>query len=229
MPSQLPRRKQLEEELIALGDQAMLIEEFDGFVAGLLVCPDLISPNEWLPIVLGEGENNSVFDDLDHANRVFGLIMDHYNDVALTLTQQPERYRPLFPIDQRNGDVLWELWIEGFAESVGLRPAAWEKLPDADDDAAAVAAAGMLMLIDVARGGQDLTQEEVDKLNSAAPGMIPRWVVTLNSRRIGNSLPPSALEQSPAPPPPAWGRKIGRNEPCPCGSGKKYKKCCGKN
>ena len=25
------------------------------------------------------------------------------------------------------------------------------------------------------------------------------------------------------------GPKIGRNDPCPCGSGKKYKKCCGKN
>ncbi len=25
------------------------------------------------------------------------------------------------------------------------------------------------------------------------------------------------------------GKKIGRNEPCPCGSGKKYKHCCGKN
>lgn len=25
------------------------------------------------------------------------------------------------------------------------------------------------------------------------------------------------------------GRKVGRNEPCPCGSGKKYKNCCGKN
>mgnify|MGYP003291732256 CR=1 FL=1 len=25
------------------------------------------------------------------------------------------------------------------------------------------------------------------------------------------------------------GIKVGRNEPCPCGSGKKYKKCCGKN
>jgi len=23
-------------------------------------------------------------------------------------------------------------------------------------------------------------------------------------------------------------KKLGRNEPCPCGSGKKYKKCCGK-
>ncbi len=25
------------------------------------------------------------------------------------------------------------------------------------------------------------------------------------------------------------GAKIGRNDPCPCGSGKKYKKCCGVN
>jgi SEC-C motif domain protein len=27
---------------------------------------------------------------------------------------------------------------------------------------------------------------------------------------------------------PAVSQKIGRNEPCPCGSGKKYKKCCGR-
>jgi len=26
----------------------------------------------------------------------------------------------------------------------------------------------------------------------------------------------------------ATSNKVGRNEPCPCGSGKKYKKCCGK-
>jgi preprotein translocase subunit SecA len=25
------------------------------------------------------------------------------------------------------------------------------------------------------------------------------------------------------------GAKVGRNDPCPCGSGKKYKKCCGEN
>ena len=25
------------------------------------------------------------------------------------------------------------------------------------------------------------------------------------------------------------GPRIGRNDPCPCGSGKKYKKCCGKD
>jgi hypothetical protein len=33
----------------------------------------------------------------------------------------------------------------------------------------------------------------------------------------------------PAPSPPErWGSKVGRNEPCPCGSGRKYKRCCGK-
>ena len=30
------------------------------------------------------------------------------------------------------------------------------------------------------------------------------------------------------PPPGAAGKRIGRNDPCPCGSGKKYKKCCGR-
>lgn len=33
---------------------------------------------------------------------------------------------------------------------------------------------------------------------------------------------------SPVQAPPAPTKKIGRNDPCPCGSGKKYKKCCGK-
>jgi len=31
-----------------------------------------------------------------------------------------------------------------------------------------------------------------------------------------------------APKPVRADPKIGRNDPCPCGSGKKYKKCCGK-
>ncbi|MFB6240325.1 MAG: SEC-C metal-binding domain-containing protein, partial [Gemmatimonadota bacterium] len=31
----------------------------------------------------------------------------------------------------------------------------------------------------------------------------------------------------PVAPQPVRREKVGRNEPCPCGSGKKYKKCCG--
>jgi len=32
----------------------------------------------------------------------------------------------------------------------------------------------------------------------------------------------------PLPQPRQGARRIGRNDPCPCGSGKKYKQCCGK-
>jgi SWIM/SEC-C metal-binding protein len=37
----------------------------------------------------------------------------------------------------------------------------------------------------------------------------------------------SDLERALNPPLPAQSKRIGRNDPCPCGSGKKYKKCCG--
>jgi preprotein translocase subunit SecA len=49
-----------------------------------------------------------------------------------------------------------------------------------------------------------------------------------------SAMSPDAAEQrSGLPRPPAAKKKggkvgkVGRNEPCPCGSGKKYKKCCG--
>ncbi|MGE4488259.1 MAG: preprotein translocase subunit SecA [Kiritimatiellales bacterium] len=47
----------------------------------------------------------------------------------------------------------------------------------------------------------------------------------------GHNAPPGAAPAAPAPAPTpirhASGREVGRNDPCPCGSGKKYKKCCG--
>jgi len=45
------------------------------------------------------------------------------------------------------------------------------------------------------------------------------------------SRPPSPAAGAPfpaAPPPAAPRAAVGRNDPCPCGSGKKYKKCCGR-
>ena len=45
------------------------------------------------------------------------------------------------------------------------------------------------------------------------------------SESLRNEMPP---EPEPATPQPAGSNnKIGRNEPCPCGSGTKYKRCCG--
>lgn len=42
------------------------------------------------------------------------------------------------------------------------------------------------------------------------------------------SVSSTEAKQSPTMQPPIKQPKVGRNDPCPCGSGKKYKKCCGK-
>ena len=49
----------------------------------------------------------------------------------------------------------------------------------------------------------------------------------------GPAAQPGQQQRENAPPPPVPqfkrdGRKVGRNEPCPCGSGKKFKQCHGK-
>jgi uncharacterized protein len=226
----LPRHlKQLEKELLALGEETMLIEELDGFIAGLLVCPDLIKPGEWLPIVWGRdsADPQPSFDNLDHVNRVLGLVMEHYNGVTRTLMERPDRYSPLFAVDERNGDVLWELWVEGFEKVVKLRPAAWQRLLHTDAGTA-TAMRGMLTLVDVASGDHPMQQKDSDAVTAKAPDSIARWIVTLNAWRIANyhSMQSTGLIPQPSF---ASARKIGRNDPCPCGSGRKYKRCCGLN
>ncbi len=48
-------------------------------------------------------------------------------------------------------------------------------------------------------------------------------------RQTKAGLPGPDEEQLPPPVEPIHADKVvGRNDPCPCGSGKKYKKCCGK-
>ena len=219
------RLKQLDEELLALGEETMLLEELDGFIAGLLVCPELIKPGDWLPIVWNRdrADQQPVFEDLGHVNRVLGLVMEHYNDVARTLMENPDRYSPLFAIDKRNDDVLWELWIEGFEKAVALRPAAWKAFLDADGDTVA-AMSGMLMLADIARGDEEV--KDRDTASATAPDRIADWVVNLNEWRLANYQPTQSIDPRGGS---ASRKKVGRNDPCPCGSGKKYKKCCGLN
>ena len=52
---------------------------------------------------------------------------------------------------------------------------------------------------------------------------LPQWEEVLPADKIKESV--KAFKKSKTV---VKGEKIGRNDPCPCGSGKKYKKCCGK-
>ena len=221
MPS-IPRRlKQLEKELAGLPDDSepMLISELDGFLAGIVVCPDLIMPSEWLPIVWGRGDA-PVFESTTHAEKLIGLVMQHYNATATDLNRG--RFAPLFDVDKRHNEVLWELWIDGFERAMRLRPQSWVKIADGDEEAR-TALAGLITLAEISRDDSSLAEAEIHDLTEEAPDLIPRWVERLNASRISQHL----AGQSGMPTR-SFG-KVGRNDPCPCGSGKKYKKCCGLN
>ena len=68
---------------------------------------------------------------------------------------------------------------------------------------------------------------KVTGTNQPAEGGAPvqRQAARLNARL--NNRP--TVNNGPVQQPVKVGKKIGRNDPCPCGSGKKYKNCCGRN
>ncbi len=79
-------------------------------------------------------------------------------------------------------------------------------------------------------------QKEKPSLSFKAPNLMdraqnfsaPAKVMTPNtSLKIGESLKAVSGGETRKKLRDASGKKIGRNDPCPCGSGKKYKKCCG--
>ena len=53
---------------------------------------------------------------------------------------------------------------------------------------------------------------------------LPQWEIILGEEKMAQIAKEYKRSKTIVK-----GKKIGRNEPCPCGSGKKYKQCCGKN
>ena len=210
----------------------MTIAELDGYVAALIVCPEMIPPSEWLPGVWG-GEHE--FGDVAEAEATIAAVMGHYNRIARELAEHPEDYAPVLEIDPNGGETLWEPWIDGFERAMRLRPDAWEEIALSDDEEASASVSMIVALNDFYYGRSELTEEAEDELDRLAPGMIPEFVRNLNawtkSRQIGKSGRGGAGFHAPSvhDDPPAFGRKVGRNEPCPCGSDRKYKRCCGAN
>ena len=224
--SGISNRLKLLEKLLAdlESDEAMLLTQLDGFLAGIIICPDLILPGEWLPMVWGGSDSDAapVFESTKEAEQLIELIMQHYNSIAADLQRGPGHYAPLFDIDMRNDDVLWEIWIDGFDTARQLRANSWAEI-HAGDAKARNAWAGLVTLVQIGRGESTLPKEQVDDLIAKAPDLIPHYIETLNAWRISQHVAGQPRTKAPN-----FG-KVGRNEPCPCGSGKKYKRCCGLN
>ncbi|UFZ05884.1 UPF0149 family protein [Bradyrhizobium ontarionense] len=228
MPEETSHHDELDQALLALDEGAMVLEELDGFIAGLLILPEPVPPGEWFAAAFGLGKRRrSVFASIGHANAVLDLVMAYYDEIARTLTRDPELYQPLYPLDPVNGDVIWELWIEGFAAAVDLRRERFEAYRQVGGDVAA-AVAILMQAIDVALE-ENVESVERANLGRDVPADIRDAVLALYRYRQSGAPVPGSLDFAEQPNPFASFGKIGRNAPCPCGSGQKYKRCCGAN
>lgn len=219
------RLEELEELLSALPGEPMLASTLDGFVAGLLVCPTLVLPGEWLPEVWDADaamDPMPVFETEQQAKNVTRLIMAHYNAVARALLAGRGNYQVVYEVDTRNDDTLWEIWTEGFARAMALRPSSWDSIAAADRGTRA-ALAGLQALIEIADGTSSRGKPEIEELTRMAPDLIPTWVDDLHAWQVAQTSAAGTRPSMHA------GSKVGRNDPCPCKSGRKYKKCCGAN
>ena len=110
----------------------MTSSELDGYVTGILACPDVIPPSDWLPLVWGE-TGKAEFPDQESAEKTNGEVMAHYNSVAEAMTRAL-LVEPTYEIDPNSDETMWEPWVDGFTRAMGLRTDAWSRLLDAADD-----------------------------------------------------------------------------------------------
>ncbi len=198
-------------------EEPMLLTELDGFLTGLIVCPELIPIDEWMTVIWGvEVDGVPPFDDPLDVQWFVKSVAARRDEIARDLSRG--KLQPILDVDERDGEVLWEYWIDGFSDAVALRPDAWD---------AAAADAGwsnpwhrLLALIAIARDESELDSVEVNAFQDRAVAELTDTVQRLYAARarVGEAKP-IAVDAVAA-------TKIGRNDPCPCGSGKKHKHCC---
>jgi len=195
-------------------DRSMALSNLDGFLTAVAIGPDRIKPSEWLPRIWGD--ETPEFLSEEEANRVIGTILGRYNQIITQLRDAPDRYQPLIRQNE-HGQVIARDWVAGFMDGVALRFHGWQALLKSKEyrnDFAPIA----VHLTD-AQGNSPLNPEEenVKALIEQAAELIPAAVRSID--RFFKQTRPFF----------EGGTKVGRNDPCFCGSGKKFKKCCGRH
>ncbi|WP_027859269.1 YecA family protein [Marinobacterium jannaschii] len=228
-------------------------DKFEGAFAALFSSPEYIDDMEILILAL---EDDKVALDalLDESSDIFAAVDLVLETLGLQLDNGQLRLHERYPIEAC-GDSFkasTELcdWIEGYltvftitmshweaacddmAEEAGLEEVA-EKLREDIDGATSLLAA--IHTPDLAFD----TPEQAAAMAADLPQLLPMVSDSLNYiHKMGTMLQEQALEQDEEalsalpeafdtePSLPASAVQVGRNDPCPCGSGKKYKKCC---
>lgn len=198
----------------------MTMDALHGFLTALAIGPEEVPMDEWLPVVWGEyGAQGPQFKNEKEAQRITGLIARFMNEVLMTFEVAPKEFEPLFCEHEHEGRTLvdGDAWAWGFWEGMQLRAEAWEPIDHAP--------VGPLMRPIYLLGADEIEEEDmalVDDPIKRHKLAIEMEAAIPHMHRYWQPLRKSAVQTVQRNEP-----KVGRNDPCPCGSGKKFKKCCG--
>jgi len=203
-------------------EEAMDVAMLDGFFTALAIGPNTLLPSRWLPLVWGETESEPMqFADDVQVQRILGLVMRMYNDRIQSLQEDIDEFAPLIFESQEDGKTIpiIDEWCTGFIRGIYLDAEGWQALIQSDDEQAAALLTPMLLYgtddgYEELKNNKALRDRHQDLADSIAPCVLGIRDYWLPIRKAASTF---RREEE----------KVGRNDLCPCGSGKKFKKCCG--
>lgn len=201
-------------------DDGMTMDSLHGFLTALAIGPEEVLLAEWLPKIWGSaGEKGPEFKSPKENERIIGLIARFMNEVMITFEVAPKEFEPLFCEYEHEGRTLidGDAWAWGFWEGINLRAEAWAPIQESN--------LAQIMHPIYLLGADEIEEEEMTLVDDPVKRhklAIEMEAAIPHIHRFWKPLRKSAVQQVKHDAP-----KLGRNDPCPCGSGKKYKKCCG--
>ncbi|MCW8829030.1 MAG: UPF0149 family protein [Gammaproteobacteria bacterium] len=195
-------------------DEGVLdISELDGFLTAIVSGPQPLKPSEWLPVLWGEYE--PAWGSNAEAEATISLVLRHMNAIVNTLVEAPEEFEPIvLEVEEEEATITSvEEWCLGYMKGVSLAMSAWQQGGQEVMDLLFP-----VMVFTTEEGRSSLARldaQELDTLKRSLPTTVRKLYAFWQRRRALASVPFSHSEP-----------QVGRNDPCPCGSGKKFKKCC---
>ena len=192
----------------------MRCDEVQGFMMALLSGPDALNPTNWLPEILGE---ESLFDAKERTE-IERLVMAMAADMRMKLN---EKILPdLWFYEDEAGNPDFYTWCNAYLYALDIVPTDWFEAVDQEEfEDLFYPIMALSGIYDDEENGEvilHLNEKELTQLESDLPHVLLDiywyWQAIINK--------PQTVRRE--------GEKVGRNDPCPCGSGKKYKACCGK-
>jgi uncharacterized protein len=211
----------------ATSDQTMMIDTLDGYLAALVLGPVDVPTEKWFPGIWGPNADHAPkFKDAEQARRITDLIVRHCSGIRWAIDYDPDDIDSIFDTasyqDKSKEYLDGEMWAYGFLQGIALARTAWQPL---FEDAQAMEALMPIYIL----GTDDVTPEQRVLSNTPAKRETLTQQIPASIGVLWRFWHPDHLPRCDAMAIPVKRSepKVGRNDPCLCGSGKKYKKCCG--